>query len=104
MKRWIAAVVLGVMAAGLSACGEDIIGPIPIKFDAEVRELQLPGPSAWVVDRMDDPSISYFPLNLPAQYQVEGVQLNLEALQVNDGTQVYNLDPIEILQIVEIGL
>ncbi len=104
MKRWIIGLgmVLALMVA-VSACDEDPTGPTPIKFDGEVRELVLPGPSAWVIDRMDA-EITYYPLNLPAEFQVEGMQVDVEALLIHDYTVFPGLDlePIEIQDIREI--
>lgn len=104
MKRWI--IGLGMvlaLTAATAACNEDPTGPTPIKFDGEVRELTLPGPSAWVIDRLDA-EITYYPLNLPTEFQVEGIRVDVEALLIHDYTVFPGLDlePIEIQNISEI--
>lgn len=104
MKRWIIGLGLALaVAVAVSGCTEDPTGPTPIKFDGEIRELPLPGPSAWVVDRLDA-EITYYPLNLPAAFQVEGMQVDVEALLIHDYTVFPGLDlePIEIQSIAEI--
>lgn len=101
MKRWMTGLAMVAAVVGLSACGDDLTGPTPIKFDGEVHELPLPGPSTWVIDRLDS-DITYKPLNLPAEYQVEGVQLDIEALLVHE-YKIFDLEPIEILDISPLG-
>lgn len=104
MRRWIIGLGLALaLALAVSACSKDPTGPTPIKFDGEVRELALPGPSAWVIDRLDA-EITYYPLNLPAEFQVEGVQVDVEALLIHDFRVFPGLDiePIEIQSIREI--
>jgi hypothetical protein len=103
MKRWIIGLGLVLALTAAAACNEDPTGPSPIKFDGEIRELALPGPSAWVIDRLDA-DITYYPLNLPSQYEVEGMQVDVEALLIHDYTVFPGLDlePIEIQNIVEI--
>ena len=104
MKRWIVGLALAVTLGGAAACGDPVDTDVtPIKFDGVVREFALPGPSTWLIERMDDPSIAYYPTNLPAQYHVEGAELDIEAVLVNDEI-IYERNLIEILSITVISL
>ena len=104
MKRWIAGLALAATLGGAAACGDPVESEItPIEFDGTVREYPLPGPSSWLIERMDDPSIAYYPTNLPAEYHVEGAQLNIQAALVHDEI-IYDRNLIEIITVTVISL
>lgn len=99
VRRGTSALVLA-LAFLLQGCESATEPPVPIRFDAEVHRIVLEGPDAFVLRSLDS-NDTYFPLNLPAQFQVEGARVRVDGLLIRE-YQVFLLPPVEIISISNI--
>ena len=76
--------------------------PERISFDAVVQVFVIgEGPNTFVLRRPDSRE-SYYPLNLPREFQVEGLNVHVEGLLIKD-YQVLLHPPVEIISITELA-
>jgi hypothetical protein len=75
--------------------------PQRINFDAQVLVLVLEGPNSFVLDDLAS-NRSYFPINLPQEFQVEGARVRIDGLRYED-IEVGLIPVVEILSIQSLG-
>lgn len=72
--------------------------PERISFEAIVQVFVIgEGPNTFVLDRIDSDA-SYYPLNLPADFQEEGLRVRVEGLLIKN-YRVLQHRPVEIISI-----
>ena len=75
--------------------------PEQISFDAVVQVFVIgEGPNTFVLKRLDS-EVAYYPLNLPKEFQQEGIGVHVEGLLIKD-YQVLLHPPVEIISITAI--
>lgn len=86
----------------LGGCGTTEANlPEPISFDAVVQLLVLnDGPPAYILDDTETDA-AYYPLNLPREFQEEGIRVHVEGLLIHE-YRVLLHPPVEISLIVQI--
>ncbi len=80
--------------------------PRQATFEAEVRLVVLPGPPAYFLQDITDPSPgpgkAYFPLNLPPEHHVEGRRVRVEGYIREELEPIYFMTVFEISRITHI--
>src|SRR5688572_6404613 len=90
---------LGVALALLLGAGCDSPSdpPLQVSLDAVVQLFVLEGPDTFVLRRIDSTE-SFYPLNLPAEFQVEGARVHVEGLLIREYRVLLHV-PLEITSI-----
>jgi len=88
---------LALLALALAGC-DTAVAPHEVAFDATVEMLVLSGPPSYVLGT-DRPEVAYFPINLPQEFQEDGLALRVEGL-VKD----YEVAFLPALEITSVSL
>ena len=88
------------LALLLQGCESATEPPLRVTFDATVHRVLLEGPDTFVLRNLETEE-TYFPVNLPPEFQVGGARVRVEGLLSRD-SQVLLVPTVEILSIIRL--